>query len=149
MHFINKEVLWQVQLSCLFLLIAVGIAAEEKKTQKQVSLGIHKFDVDSLKEKVRWNVLYEKKKHKIIWVTCPLSSSKARKEKHKFLDMLKLLTWLAVFVIIFLSWMNRMKDLKRCLKVGFTCKVFETFYLSIFQSFNINFSPNIFLYVPF
>lgn len=26
-------------------------AAEEKKTQKQVSLGIHKFDVDSLKEK--------------------------------------------------------------------------------------------------
>ena len=50
---INKEVLWQVQLSCLFLLLAVGIAAEEKKTQKQVSLGIHKFDVDSLKEKVR------------------------------------------------------------------------------------------------
>lgn len=50
---INKEVLWQVQLSCLFLLMAVVIAAEEKKTQKQVSLGIHKFDVDALKEKVR------------------------------------------------------------------------------------------------
>ena len=41
-----------------------------------------------------------------------------------------------------------MKDLKRCLKVGFTCKFFETFFLSIFQSLNINFSPNIFLYVP-
>ena len=41
--------------------MAVVIAAEEKKTQKQVSLGIHKFDVDALKEKVRWNVLYEKK----------------------------------------------------------------------------------------
>ena len=53
LHFIKKEVLWQVQLSCLFLLIAVVIAAEEKKTQKHVSLGINKFDVDSLKEKVR------------------------------------------------------------------------------------------------
>ena len=34
----------------------------------------------------------KKKKHKIICVICPLSSSKARKEKHKFLDLLKLLT---------------------------------------------------------
>ena len=41
-----------------------------------------------------------------------------------------------------------MKDLKRCLKVGFTCKFLENFFLSIFQSFNINFSPNILLYMP-
>ena len=42
-----------------------------------------------------------------------------------------------------------MKGLKRCLKVGFTCKFFENFFLSIFQLFSINVSPNIVLYVPF